>query len=183
MNKSFLKFLTDFGPLVIFFYYYYDSGKDLKIAIPPFIIATIIALTVMWFLEKRIPKVPLLSGVLITFFGGLTIYFDNPVFIYIKPTIINIFFGLALLFGKFFTEEPILKKIMGKSLSLNDDGWKILNRRWMYFFFSLAILNELVWRTQTEEFWVNFKVWGLLPITILFTAFQVSLVNRYKKNE
>ena len=97
MNKSFIKFLTDFGPLVIFFYYYYDSNKDLKIAIPPFIIATIIALGVMWFLEKQIPKVPLLSGILITFFGGLTIYFDNPVFIYIKPTIINVMFGFALI--------------------------------------------------------------------------------------
>ena len=102
MNKSFLKFLTDFGPLVIFFYYYYDSGKDLKIAIPPFIIATIIALAVMWFLEKKIPKVPLLSGILITFFGGLTIYFDNPVFIYIKPTIINILFGLSFNIWKIF---------------------------------------------------------------------------------
>ena len=99
VNKSFLKFLTDFGPLIVFFYYYYDSGKDLKIAIPPFIIATIIALGIMWFLEKKIPKVPLISGVLITFFGGLTIYFNNPVFIYIKPTIINILFGLALIFG------------------------------------------------------------------------------------
>ena len=95
MNKSFLKFLTDFGPLVIFFYYYYDSGKDLKIAIPPFIIATIIALAIVWFLEKKIPKIPLLSGVLITLFGGLTIYFDNPVFIYVKPTIINILFAFA----------------------------------------------------------------------------------------
>ena len=88
MNKSFIKFLTDFGPLVIFFYYYYDSDKDLKVAIPPFIIATIIALGLMWLLEKKIPKVPLLSCILITFFGGLTIYFNNPVFIYIKPNAI-----------------------------------------------------------------------------------------------
>mgnify|MGYP001306205971 CR=1 FL=1 len=113
MNKSFLKFLTDFGPLVIFFYYYYDSGKDLRIAIPPLIVATIIALAIVWFLEKKIPKVPLLSGLLITFFGGLTIYFDNPIFIYLKPTIINILFGLALLSGKFFTKEPLLKKMLG----------------------------------------------------------------------
>ena len=81
MNKSLIKFLTDFGPLIIFFYYYYDSDKDLKIAIPPFIIATIIALIIMWMLEKKIPKVPLISGILITLFGGLTIYFDNPIFI------------------------------------------------------------------------------------------------------
>ena len=183
MNKSLLKFITDFGPLLIFFFFYYDSNKDLKVAIPPFIIATIISLVVVWFLEKKIPMVPLLGGVLITLFGGLTIYFDNPVFIYIKPTIINLLFGLALLFGKFFTDEPILKKMLGKSISLTNEGWEILNKRWMIFFFGLAILNELVWRTQSEEFWVNFKVWGMLPITIIFTAFQIGLINKYKTNE
>ena len=183
MNKPFLKFLTDFGPLIIFFYYYYDSGKNLKIAIPPFIIATIIALAIIWFLEKKVPKVPLLGGILITFFGGLTIYFDNPIFIYMKPTIINILFGFALLFGKYFTNEPLLKKVLGKSIILSDEGWNILNKRWMFFFLGLAILNEFVWRTQTEEFWVNFKVWGMLPITFIFTAFQIGLINKYKLNE
>ena len=183
MNKSFLKFLTDFGPLIIFFYYYYDSEKDLTIAIPPFIVATIIALLIVWILEKKIPKVPLLSGILIVFFGGLTIYFNNPVFIYVKPTIINILFGLSLIFGKFFSKEPILKKLMGKSISLSDQGWEVLNKRWIFFFFGLAILNEFVWRTQSEEFWVNFKVWGLLPITLIFTVFQIGLINKYKTNE
>ena len=183
MNKSFLKFLTDFGPLIIFFYYYYDSGKDLKIAIPPFIIATLIALLIVWILEKKIPKMPLVGGILITLFGGLTIYFNNPVFIYVKPTIINILFGLALIFGRYFTSEPVLKKLMGKSISLTEEGWEILNKRWIYFFFALAILNEAVWRTQSEEFWVNFKVWGLLPITFIFTAFQIGLINKYKINE
>ena len=183
MNKSLLKFITDFGPLLIFFFFYYDSNKDLKVAIPPFIIATIISLVVVWFLEKKIPMVPLLGGVLITFFGGLTIYFDNPVFIYIKPTIINLLFGLALLFGKYFSNEPILKKMLGKSIALTNEGWEILNKRWMLFFFALAILNELVWRTQSEEFWVNFKVWGLLPITFIFTAFQVSIITKHKIDE
>ena len=183
MNKSFLKFITDFGPLLVFFFYYYNSDKNLKIAIPPFIIATIISLAIVWILEKKIPMVPLIGGILITFFGGLTIYFNNPVFIYIKPTIINILFGLALLFGKYFTNEPVLKKILGKSISLKDEGWNILSRRWIFFFFSIALLNEIVWRTQSEEFWVNFKVWGLLPITFIFTAFQVSLITKYKVNE
>ena len=114
VNKSFTKFTTDFGPLLVFFVIYYKSDKNLNIALPPFIVATIVALAVVWFLEKKIPFVPLLGGILITFFGGLTIYFDNPVFIYIKPTIINILFGLALLFGRFFSKEPILKKIIGK---------------------------------------------------------------------
>ena len=183
MNKSFLKFVTDFGPLLVFFFYYYNSDKNLKIAIPPFIIATIISLAIVWILEKKIPMVPLIGGILITFFGGLTIYFNNPVFIYIKPTIINILFGLALLFGKYFTNEPILKKILGKSIVLKDEGWNILSRRWIFFFFSIALLNEIVWRTQSEEFWVNFKVWGLLPITFIFTAFQISLITKYKIDE
>ena len=183
MNKSFVKFVTDFGPLVVFFFFYYNSDKNLKIAIPPFILATIISLLVVWVIEKKIPMVPLISGILITLFGGLTIYFDNAIFLYIKPTIINILFGLALLLGKFFTDEPILKKIIGKSLSLTSEGWNLLNKRWIYFFFGVAILNECVWRTQSEEFWVNFKVWGLLPITFIFTAFQVPLINKYKINE
>ena len=183
MNKSFLKFITDFGPLLVFFSFYYKSEKNLTVAIPPFIVATIIALLVVWILEKKIPMVPLLGGIFITLFGGLTIYFDNPIFIYIKPTIINVLFGLGLLFGKFFSNEPILKKMLGKSIQLTDEGWKILNLRWVYFFFSLAILNEVIWRTQSEEFWVNFKVWGILPLTIIFTAFQISIINKYKLNE
>ena len=183
MNKPLLKFITDFGPLLVFFFFYYNNDKSLIIAIPPFIIATIISLALVWILEKKIPMVPLIGGILITFFGGLTIYFNNPVFIYIKPTIINILFGLALLFGKYFTDEPLLKKILGKSIILADEGWNILTKRWIIFFFSLALLNEIVWRTQSEEFWVNFKVWGLLPITFVFTAFQVSLITKYKLDE
>ena len=180
MNKSLFKFVTDFGPLLVFFSFYYKNDKSLEVAIPPFIIATIIALGLVWVKEKKIPTVPLIGGILITFFGGLTIYFNDPIFIYVKPTIINIMFALALFFGKYFTKEPILKKIMGKSIALSDIGWEILNKRWMYFFFGLALLNEFIWRTQSEEFWVNFKVWGMLPITIIFTGFQVPLINKHK---
>ena len=183
VNKSFVKFVTDFGPLAIFLYIYYSSDKDIKVALVPFIIATVVALIIVWLLEKRVPMVPLLGGILITLFGGLTIYFDNPIFIYVKPTIINILFGLALLFGKYFTKEPVLKKILGKSLLLTDMGWNILNKRWIFFFFGLAFLNELVWRTQSEEFWVNFKVWGILPITFIFTAFQIPIINKHKIDE
>ena len=183
VNKSFVKFVTDFGPLLVFLFFYYNGEKNLKIAIPPFIVATLISLFVVWFIEKKIPMIPLIGGILITLFGGLTIYFDNPIFMYIKPTIINILFGLSLLFGKFFTKEPVLKKILGKSIMLTDLGWNILNKRWMIFFFVIALLNEFVWRTQSEEFWVNFKVWGLLPITFIFTAFQVPLITKHKIDE
>ena len=118
MNKSLLKFITDFGPLLIFFFFYYDSNKDLKVAIPPFIIATIISLVVVWYLEKKIPMVPLLGGILITLFGGLTIYFDNPVFIYIKPTIINLLFGLLdLMIPMVLFLVSYSSKFLDKSLS------------------------------------------------------------------
>lgn len=183
MNKSLIKFITDFGPLAVFFFVYYNSGKNLKIAIPPLIIATIISLIIFWVIEKKLPMVPLIGCFLISLFGGLTIYYNNPIFIYIKPTIINILFALSLLFGKFFSNEPILKKILGKSIPINDNGWKLLSDRWMYFFFFLAFLNEFIWRTQSEEFWVNFKVWGMLPITLVFTAFQIGLLNKFKVDE
>ncbi len=180
MNKSLLKFITDFGPLLIFFIVYSKSGKNLSTAIPPLIVATIIAVLVSYIVEKKIPYIPLISGIIVSVFGGLTLYFNNPVFLYMKPTIINVFFGLALAFERFFVKERILKKMLGKSISLTDEGWQILTIRWMFFFFALALLNEYVWRTQTEEFWVNFKVWGLLPITFIFTAFQMFIINKYK---
>jgi len=183
MSRPVIKFITDFGPLLVFFTIYFKNDNDLKLAIPPFIIATLIALAIVYFLERKISIVPLTSGILITLFGGLTLYFDNKIFFYMKPTIINILFGFALLFGKYFTNEPILKKILGKSIMLADEGWNILNKRWMIFFFALALTNELVWRTQSEEFWVNFKVWGMLPITFIFTAFQIKLITKYKIDE
>ena len=127
--------------------------------------------------------VPLTSCILITFFGALTLYFDNKVFFYMKPTIINIMFALVLFFGKFFTDKPLLKVFFQNTLSLEDEGWKKLNIRWISFFIFVAILNEIVWRTQcpeNEHVWVNFKVWGLLPISFIFAASQVPLINKYK---
>ena len=180
MNKPLIKFITDFGPLLIFFIIYFNNENDLKVAIPPFIIATLIALIVIYFLEKRIPMVPLISGLLITFFGGLTLYFDNKIFFYMKPTIINLLFAAALFFGKYFTERPILKIFFKNAFNLKDEGWKELNYRWIVFFIFVAVLNEIVWRTQSEAFWVNFKVWGLLPISFIFAASQYPLINKYK---
>ena len=180
MNRSMIKFITDFGPLLIFFIIYFKGDNDLKLAIPPFIIATLIALVVVYLLEKRIPMVPLTSGILITLFGGLTLYFNNKIFFYMKPTIINLLFAGILFFGKYVTEKPLLKIFFQNALKLKDEGWEKLSYRWVYFFIFIAILNEIVWRTQSETFWVNFKVWGLLPITFLFTASQFPLINKYK---
>ena len=175
-----IKFIADFGPLLVFFTIYFNSDNDLKSAIPPFIVATLIALAVVYFLEKRIPMVPLTSGILITLFGGLTLYFNNKVFFYMKPTIINLLFAGVLFFGKYVTKKPLLKKFFQNAFNLEDEGWKKLNQNWILFFIFVAILNEIVWRTQSEAFWVNFKVWGLLPITFLFAASQFPLINKYK---
>ena len=183
MNRSIIKFVADFGPLLIFFTIYFKNENDLKVAIPPFVIATLIALIAIYILEKKIPMVPLVSGVLITLFGGLALYFDNKIFFYMKPTIINILFAAVLFFGKYFTNKPLLKIFFQNALDLEDEGWKKLNYRWIYFFIFVAILNEVVWRTQSEPFWVNFKVWGLLPISFLFAASQVPLINKYKLNK
>tara|TARA_B100000678_G_scaffold78779_1_gene65232 strand:- start:401 stop:955 length:555 start_codon:yes stop_codon:yes gene_type:complete len=180
MPRPIIKFFADFGPLLIFFIIYFNNENDLKVAIPPFIIATLIALITVYFLEKKIPMVPLVSGVLITLFGGLTLYFDNKIFFYMKPTIINVLFAAVLFFGKYFTKKPLLKIFFQNALNLEDEGWKKLNYRWIGFFIFIAILNEIVWRTQSEVFWVNFKVWGLLPISFLFAASQVPLINKYK---
>ena len=180
MNKSFLKFITDFGPLLIFFAIYYKSGNNLASAIPPLIIATAIAVITIYFVEKKIPYVPLIGAVVISLFGGLTLYFNNPIFIYMKPTIVNLIFAAILLVSKSFFNKIILKLFLQTAFQLNEEGWGKLNSRWAYFFIFLALLNEVVWRTQPESTWVNFKVWGMLPITIIFTAMQLPLINRYK---
>ena len=180
MNRPIIKFIADFGPLLIFFTIYFNNDNDLRLAIPPFIIATLIALVVVYFLEKKIPIVPLTSGILITLFGGLTLYFNNKVFFYMKPTIINLLFAGVLFFGKYITKKPLLKIFFQNAFNLKDEGWKKLNYRWILFFIFIAILNEIVWRTQSEAFWVNFKVWGLLPITFIFAASQFPLINKYK---
>ena len=150
------------------------------VAIPPFVVATLIALIIVYILEKKIPMMPLTSGVIITLFGGLTLYFDNKIFFYMKPTIVNLIFAVVLYFGKYFTKKPLLKILFQNALKLQDEGWKKLNFRWICFFIFVAILNEIVWRTQSEVFWVNFKVWGLLPISFIFAASQVPLINKYK---
>ena len=180
MNKSFLKFIADFGPLLIFFTIYYKSGNNLSIAIPPLIIATIVAVVVVYFIEKKIPYVPLIGGIIISLFGGLTLYFNNPVFLYMKPTIINIIFASGLIIGKIFFNKNFLKFFFKTAFQLDESGWDKLNYRWAFFFIFLALLNEFVWRTQSEIIWVNFKVWGILPLTFIFTALQLPMINKHK---
>jgi intracellular septation protein len=151
-------------------------------AILPLIIATLIATVILYFLEKKIPKIPIIGAALVAVFGGLTLYFDDKIFFYMKPTIVNILFAGILFIGNFFLRKNLLKSLLETSIKLEDQGWEILNQRWTLFFIFLAILNELVWRTQSEDFWVKFKVFGIIPITLIFTMFQINLINKYKKD-
>ena len=137
MNKSLLKFITDFGPLLIFFTIYYKSGNNLVIAIPPLIFATILAVAIIYYLDKQIPYVPLIGGIIITLFGGLTLYFNNPIFIYMKPTIVNIIFAVTLILSKVFFKKNFLKFFLQTAFQLNETGWDKLNFRWAYFFIFL----------------------------------------------
>ena len=180
MNKSLLKFITDFGPLLIFFTVYYKSGNNLSVAIPPLIIATLIAVLISYVVEKKVPYLPLIGGIIISVFGGLTLYFNNPIFLYMKPTIINIIFAIILFVGRAFFNKNLLKYFFQNAFQIDEMGWDKLNSRWMLFFIFLALVNELVWRTQTEVVWVNFKVWGILPLTFVFTALQIPMINKHK---
>ena len=175
--KSIYKLLIDIGPLAVFFVFY--TRSDLKTAILPFMIATIIAVLFSYIIEKKIPIMPTVGAVIILIFGGLTIYFDNETFFKMKPTIINLLFA-GILYGGIILNKSLLRYLLGAALKLQDEGWDILTKRWIGFFIALAILNEIIWRTQTTDIWVNFKVFGILPITFIFTLTQFSTIKKYQ---
>jgi len=178
MNKNLTKFFLDLGPLVIFFYFYKQYG--MMQAIIPLIIATVVSVVLMYWLEKKIPMIPILGAILVSAFGGLTVISDNKIFFYMKPTIINLLLASILIFGKIILKKNLLRNLLQSSIQMTDDGWKELNDRWIYFFIFLAILNEIVWRTQSENFWVQFKVFGIIPITLVFAILQVSLIKKHR---
>ncbi|MFM7673623.1 MAG: septation protein A [Candidatus Fonsibacter sp.] len=178
MNKNLTKFFLDLGPLVIFFYFYKQYG--MMQAIIPLIIATVISVVLIYWLEKKIPMIPILGAILVSVFGGLTVISDNKIFFYMKPTIINLLLASILIFGKIILKKNLLKNLLQSSIQMTDDGWKELNDRWIYFFIFLAILNELIWRTQSESFWVQFKVFGIIPVTLVFAILQVSLIKKHR---
>ena len=175
--KSISKLFIDIGPLAVFFIFY--TRSDLKTAILPFMIATIISVLFSYIIEKKIPIMPTVGAAIILVFGGLTIYFDNDVFFKMKPTIINLLFA-GILFTGILMNKPLLKYLLGGAIKLKEEGWLILTKRWIGFFISLAILNEIIWRTQSTDLWVNFKVFGILPITFIFTLTQFSIIKKFQ---
>ena len=175
-----LKLFVDYAPIVVFFITYWLG--DLFAATTAIIIATVIVLIVSYIVERRIPMMPLVTGIIIVLFGGLTLWLKDETFIKMKPTIIQVIFGLILL-GGLYTKHLFLEKLLGTSIKMESEGWEIFTRRFSFFFFSMALLNEFVWRTQSTDFWVNFKVFGILILTIIFLVGQLKLLQRFIKEE
>ncbi len=175
-----LKLAIEVGPLVAFFIA--NSRGGIITGTGVFMVATIVSLGLSWGLFRRIPILPLATAVFVLFFGGLTIILNDDFFIKIKPTVVNTLFGVLLL-GGVALNRLVMKPLLGTVLALTDEGWRKLSIRWALFFFVLAILNEIVWRNVSTDMWVNFKVFGIMPLTILFSFSQVPLLTRYRLQE
>jgi intracellular septation protein len=177
MKKGALKLVLEVGPLVVFFLTNYQYG--LYTATGVLMAAMVIALGCSFLLLRRVPVMPLVTAACVLVFGGLTLYLEDETFIKVKPTIVNLLFagGLAtgLLFGRSF-----MKVIMGEVIHLTDEGWRLFTWRWTGFFVALAILNEIVWRLFSTQFWVTFKTFGVMPITFLFMMSQLGLLQKYQ---
>ncbi len=172
-----LKLVLEMGPLACFFV---ASWKfDLHVATGVLMVGVVAALAASYALTRRLPVMPVVTAVAVLFFGALTFYFNDPVFIKMKPTVVNCIFGTALLAGLAFG-KPLLPVVLDTALSLDDAGWRKLTFRWGLFFFFLAVLNEIVWRTQSDVFWAGFKVFGTMPITVVFALCQVPLIMRHE---
>lgn len=173
-----LKLLLDIGPLAIFFLAFKLSGVFAATA--AIMGACLISLIVTYYIERKIAIMPLVSGVVIAAFGTLTLILRDETFIKMKPTMVNLIFASILLGGLYF-KKPLLKYVLESALELSDEGWRILSLRWGLFFMFLAVLNEFIWRNFPTDFWVNFKVFGMLTLTMLFTALQIPLINKHGK--
>jgi intracellular septation protein len=173
--KAYIKLFFEVIPLVVFFLInsYYGIYK----ATLYFMIASIITIPIAWYIDRKIPWMPIVTGAFILFFGGLTLFFHDENFIKFKPTIINITFAAILLIGLKYN-KLFLKMAMSRAFELQNKTWKKLTLRWSVFFIFLAIVNELIWRTQSTDFWVSFKVFGILPLTLVFAIFQLPLITK-----
>lgn len=189
--NPYLKFGLELGPLIVFFFantrgewlaetfpILSRMGEPLFVATGLFMIATAISLIVSWMLTRRLPIMPLVSGVVVLIFGGLTLWLQDELFIKMKPTIVNALFAFVLL-GGLATGRSFIGYVFGEAFSLDDEGWRKLTLNWGLFFVFLAIINEVIWRNFSTDFWVAFKVWGTMPITFLFTLAQMPLIMRH----
>ncbi len=171
-----LKLLLELGPLIAFFIT--NARAGILTATAVFMVAVTISLIASYALNRRIAVMPLVSGVVVLVFGGLTLFLQDELFIKLKPTIVNVLFG-SILIGGLLANRSLLRIVFDAVFDLTEEGWRKLTWRWGIFFFFLAALNEVIWRTQSTDFWVAFKVWGMMPITLIFTLAQMPLITRY----
>lgn len=172
------KFLSDFLPLIVFVVIYKTSSAQAPIlqATLWMVVVTITSIVISYFLTKKIAKMPLISALVLGVFGSITVFSGNDYFIKIKPTLLNLIFSSILLYG-FFTKKPLISYLFGGELKFRtEDAWHQLSLRWAMFFIFLAFLNEVIWRNFSLDFWVSFKVFGVLPISIIFTILQVPFI-------
>jgi|TARA_B100001758_G_scaffold207191_1_gene188203 intracellular septation protein len=191
-ERPFSKLILEMGPLIIFFVCYYNAPipenlkNDLEeanlfkiiFATKIFVPAILVALFLGWFQTKKIAKMPLITAILVVVFGGLTIWLNNPIFIKMKPTLIYLIFSAILGYG-LLKKKIYLKILMGPAIPMNEEGWLILSKRFVGFFVLLAFTNEIIWRFFSQDFWVNFKTFGLPILLIFFMALQFNLFNKY----
>lgn len=172
-----LKFALELGPLALFFLTYSKFG--IFAATGVMMASVLVTLSVSYWKLRRIPIMPLVTAAMVLIFGSLTFYFNNSTFIKVKVTIINALFALALFFGLAF-KKPMLEVMFDGALNLTHEGWRKLTWRWAWFFVALAIINEIVWRTQPESYWALYKSFGALPLTIIFALAQAPLIIKYE---
>jgi intracellular septation protein len=174
-----LKLILDFAPLAVFFIAFKLGG--VMAATLALMVATAICIAVIYYYERKLALAPLISGTLVAVLGGLSLALKDEQFIKMKPTLVNLLFALTLLIGALGFHRGLLKPLLDVAFSLTDEGWLILSRRWGFFFLFLAALNEVIWRNFPTDFWVNFKVFGMMTLTMGFAALQVKLVEKHKE--
>jgi intracellular septation protein len=171
-----LKLALDIGPLVLFFAA--NAKFGIFVATAAFMVAVVAALLVSYVTIRQWPVMPVVTAIVVVVFGTLTLVLHDDTFIKLKPTIIYTLFG-GILLGGYVFDKPVLAILFDAMFHLTGEGWRKLTLRWALFFLAMAVLNEAVWRTQTTDFWVNFKLFGFVPLTFLFAALQFPLLTRY----
>lgn len=190
-----LKLVLEIGPIILFILSYnfgdrlieaFNLGEPFSrpifLATAVIMVATLISIAVSWSVTRTLPAMPIVTAVVVSIFGGLTLYLQDDTFIKLKPTIINTLFGVTLIAGMLMGRS-FLKVVMGPAFELDQEGWNKLTWRWGFFFLFLAVVNEVVWRNFSEAFWVGFKFWGMTGLTMAFVACQLPMMMKHSPNQ